>query len=118
LPALSQLYAYQNPFLFEQLKIKEADKLSALITPEIRRDCPDEVKFHVVERLKARLKAHYPIIDLDGVRLLHLRGGLVRASNTQPALVLRFEANTLEALRAIQDLVEAHLQEELAIKPL
>ena len=62
-------------------------------TPEIRVDCPDETKFNVVERVKERFRQSHKIIDVDGVRVLFEHGwGLVRASNTQPVLVLRFEA--------------------------
>ena len=92
-----------------------ADLPHAVITPEIRRDCPDEIKFRVVEGLKTRLAGRFPIIDIDGIRLLTPDGwGLVRASNTQPALVLRFEANTPENLAVIRNLVEEQLSQELA----
>ncbi len=92
-----------------------ADLAPAVVTPEIRRDCPDEVKFQVVEGIKARLAGKFPVVEIDGVRLLHPHGwGLVRASNTQPALVLRFEARTPEQLEEIKSLVEALLAEELA----
>jgi phosphomannomutase/phosphoglucomutase len=92
-----------------------ADLPPALITPEIRRECPDELKFQVVAGLKARLKGRFPYVDIDGIRLLHPEGwGLVRASNTQPALVLRFEARTPEGLEEIRTLVEGLLTQELA----
>lgn len=92
-----------------------ADLPPAWITPEIRRDCPDEIKFKVVEAVKARLKEQFPLIEVDGVRFLHPEGwGLVRASNTQPALVLRCEAASQEALREIGDLVEKTVGEEIA----
>src|SRR6185312_3453995 len=62
-------------------------------TPEIRVDCPDEIKFDVVRRVAAQFRATHKVIDVDGVRVLFPRGwGLVRASNTQPVLVMRFEA--------------------------
>jgi phosphomannomutase / phosphoglucomutase len=94
-----------------------ADLPPAAATPEIRRDCPDEVKFQVVAGMKTRLAAEFPVVDLDGVRLIHPHGwGLVRASNTQPALVLRFEARTQEQLKEIQGLVEEMLAEELALR--
>jgi len=72
-----------------------ADRIpSYYATPEIRVDCPDDVKFRVVEEVKRRF-AGRPVITVDGVRVLFDDGwGLVRASNTQPALVLRFEAKT------------------------
>ncbi len=66
-------------------------------TPEIRVDCPDEVKFQVVERVSQRLKKTHKVIDVDGVRVRFEHGwGLVRASNTQPVLVMRFEAESEE----------------------
>ena len=81
------------------------------ITPEIRVDCPDEVKFQVVERVKEELKKSYPIIDVDGVRVQFGDGwGLVRASNTQPVLVLRFEAPTEKRLAEIKKWVEDKVQ--------
>lgn len=94
-----------------------ADLPPACITPEIRRDCPDELKFQVVESVKTRLKEQYPVIEVDGVRFLHPEGwGLVRASNTQPALVLRFEAASQEALKEIKYLVEKIMSEEIALQ--
>ncbi len=76
-------------------------------TPEIRVDCPDEQKFALVERVKESFRKEYPIVDIDGVRVLFSDGwGLVRASNTQPVLVLRFEAKSPERLQAIRALVE------------
>jgi phosphomannomutase/phosphoglucomutase len=62
-------------------------------TPELRHDCPDDLKFKVVERLQELLAGKHEYIGVDGVRVLFPHGwGLVRASNTQPILVLRFEA--------------------------
>ncbi|MGB9604936.1 MAG: phosphomannomutase/phosphoglucomutase [Bryobacteraceae bacterium] len=62
-------------------------------TPEIRVDCPDEIKFQVIARVAERFRERYQVIDIDGVRVLFPHGwGLARASNTQPVLVLRFEA--------------------------
>jgi len=86
----------------------------AFITPEIRRNCPDEIKFQVVEAVRSRLAGQFPVIDVDGVRFLHTEGwGLVRASNTQPVLVLRFEAANETTLQELKNLVEEILQEEL-----
>jgi phosphomannomutase/phosphoglucomutase len=83
------------------------DVPKTFITPEIRVDCPDEIKFKVVENVKEELQKDYPIIDVDGVRVRFEDGwGLVRASNTQPALVLRFEALTEKRLQEIRKLVE------------
>jgi phosphomannomutase/phosphoglucomutase len=76
-------------------------------TPEIRVDCPDHKKFALVENLKNEFRTHYTIIDVDGVRVVFDDGwGLVRASNTQPALVLRFEAQSEQRLEEIQAMVE------------
>jgi phosphomannomutase/phosphoglucomutase len=84
-----------------------SDVPKTFITPEIRVDCPDEIKFNVVEMVKEILRKDYPVIDVDGVRVVFEDGwGLVRASNTQPALVLRFEALTEKRLDIIKKLVE------------
>ncbi len=79
-------------------------------TPEIRVECPDEIKFQVVEELKKELEGKYPIIDVDGLRLnLEDGWGLVRASNTQPVLVLRFEAFNEDRLNEIREMLEEAL---------
>jgi phosphomannomutase/phosphoglucomutase len=94
-------------------KISEllSDVPQTATTPEIRVVCPDHIKFKVVERVTAYFKANYDVIDIDGVRVLFPDGwGLVRASNTQPALVLRFEAMTEERLSTIRELVESVLR--------
>jgi phosphomannomutase / phosphoglucomutase len=80
-------------------------------TPEIRVDTPDEVKFQVVDRVAAYFRARYKTVDIDGVRMKFPHGwGLVRASNTQPVLVMRFEAETEEQLseyrREVENVVE------------
>lgn len=73
-------------------------------TPEIRVDCPDENKFEIVDDIKNYFKKDYKTIDVDGVRILFDDGwGLVRASNTQPAIVLRFEGKTEESLENIKN---------------
>jgi phosphomannomutase/phosphoglucomutase len=83
-----------------------------VVTPEIRVDCPDEIKFSLVDKVKEHLRQSHEIIDVDGVRVLFDRGwGLVRASNTQPVLVLRFEAETEEALDRYRETVEAALKQ-------
>lgn len=75
-------------------------------TPEIRIDCPDTVKFDVVKRLTEYYRERYQVIDIDGVRVVLKDGwGLVRPSNTGPILVLRFEAESPEAMKRIQDMV-------------
>jgi len=88
-----------------------SDVPKTFITPEIRVDCPDEIKFKVVEKVKEVLRKDYPIIDVDGVRVKFEDGwGLVRASNTQPVLVLRFEALTEKRLQIIRKLIEDKVQ--------
>jgi len=89
-----------------------ADVPETFTTPEIRVDCPDNLKFDVVRQVADVFRKGYRIIDIDGVRVLFDDGwGLVRASNTQPALVLRFEAATPERLEEIRQLVEGALAE-------
>ena len=84
-------------------------------TPEIRVDCPDAIKFQVVDTAKAFFRDRYPIVDVDGIRLTFPDGwALVRASNTQPALVLRFEADTPQRLDALRALVETPVREWIA----
>jgi len=82
-------------------------------TPEIRVETEsDEVKFEIAEKAKQYFSDNYKVIDVDGVRILFGDGwGLVRASNTQPVLVLRFEARTKERLEEIKDLVISKLKE-------
>jgi len=80
-------------------------------TPEIRVECPDDKKFDVVQKVTEYFRERYDVIDIDGARVLFDDGwGLVRASNTQPALVLRFEAMSEERLKEIRDLVESTLE--------
>ena len=81
-------------------------------TPEIRVDCPEDKKFTLTEKVKESFRREYPIVDVDGVRIIFPDGwGLVRASNTQPILVLRFEARTPERLQEIRSLVEKKVEE-------
>mgnify|MGYP001079595614 FL=1 len=87
-------------------------------TPEIRVDCPDEVKFDVVARVAAHFKKSHNVVDVDGVRVLFGHGwGLVRASNTQPALVVRFEAENEQLLAEYKREVEAVLEQAGARVP-
>lgn len=81
-------------------------------TPEIRVECPDAVKFQVVERAKRIFKEKgYKVIEVDGARIVFEDGwGLVRASNTQPVLVLRYEADTAERLEEIRRMVESAVE--------
>ncbi|MEM2882771.1 MAG: phosphomannomutase/phosphoglucomutase [Candidatus Bathyarchaeia archaeon] len=81
-------------------------------TPEERIPCPDDRKFRVVEALRAKLEAKgISLITIDGVRAEFEDGwALVRPSNTEPALVLRFEAETDGGLRRIRGLIEGELR--------
>ena len=75
-------------------------------------DCPDDLKFGIVDEIARFFKERYSVIDIDGVRILFGDGwGLLRASNTQPVLVMRFEARTPERLAEIQRLVVDRLHE-------
>jgi phosphomannomutase / phosphoglucomutase len=81
-------------------------------TPELRVDCPDDVKFKVIGKVADRLKQHHQVVDVDGVRVPFENGwGLVRASNTQPVLVMRFEATSKELLTRYQDEIESAVEQ-------
>ena len=81
-------------------------------TPELRVNCADERKFEIVQKIAAEFSQTNEVITIDGARILFENGwGLVRASNTQAILVLRFEADSEENLREIQKLVEAKVKE-------
>jgi len=81
-------------------------------SPEIRFDFPEDKKFRAVELAKERLRKHGKTIEVDGVRVILEGGwGLVRASNTQPLLVLRWEATSEAKLREIQRLIEGTVQQ-------
>jgi phosphomannomutase/phosphoglucomutase len=91
-----------------------AGELPVLVnTPELRVDCPDERKFDLVRAVTRRLRARRDVtsvIDIDGVRASFGDGwGLVRASNTQPALVVRCEAPSNERLDEIRGIVEGEI---------
>jgi phosphomannomutase/phosphoglucomutase len=80
-----------------------ADVPRFVSTPEIRVECPDDKKFGIVEEAKKYFGGKYKVITVDGVRVLFGDGwGLIRASNTQPVLVMRFEARTRDQLERIQ----------------
>jgi len=107
---------------FLEILSKTGKKASELLTglpktfatPEIRVDCPDEIKFQVTEAVKRKLGEQNEVIDIDGVRVEYPDGwGLLRASNTQPALVLRFEAQTESRLAEIRETVEKTLKETI-----
>jgi phosphomannomutase/phosphoglucomutase len=82
-------------------------------TPEIRGETKDDAtKFEMVRKAVEYFKANYDVIDVDGVRILFGDGwGLVRASNTQPVIVMRFEARTEARLEEIQETVTSKLRE-------
>jgi phosphomannomutase/phosphoglucomutase len=92
-----------------------ADLPPTFSTPELRVDCPDEAKFEVVTQVAKHFTATNEVITIDGARILFEHGwGLVRASNTQAILVLRFEADSPEALNEIRSTVEGYLAAILA----
>jgi phosphomannomutase/phosphoglucomutase len=85
-----------------------------IVTPELRVDCDDNRKFDVVAKVREHFKKTHRTIEIDGVRVLFEHGwGLVRASNTQPILVLRFEADSEERLaeyrRIVDDVVKLYI---------
>lgn len=76
-------------------------------TPEIRIDCDDKTKWAAVEKIREALKKKYEVNEIDGVRAEFGDGwGLVRASNTQPVIVMRFEAQTSARLNEIRAIIE------------
>jgi phosphomannomutase / phosphoglucomutase len=101
-------------------------------TPEIRMPCPEDVKFEVVRRAVAWFRERYSIVDVDGVRVIfqehgigqpggggaaggaNVGWGLVRASNTGPVLVMRFEADGPQRLAEIRALMEGRLRQIIA----
>ncbi|HSR14121.1 MAG TPA: phosphomannomutase/phosphoglucomutase, partial [Gemmatimonadales bacterium] len=87
-----------------------ADLPETVTTPEIRVDCPEEIKFDVVSRAAAYFAERYRVNTIDGVRIAFDQGwGLLRASNTQPVLVLRFEATSEALLTRYRDEVTGWL---------
>jgi phosphomannomutase/phosphoglucomutase len=112
---------YAGARLLEILSITEkklsellADVPITIVTPEIRTECSDEIKFLVIQKLVEKFKRAYPVIDIDGARILFDSGwGLVRASNTQPVLVLRFEATDERNLEHIKTIVEKRVAESI-----
>ncbi|MCB9545712.1 MAG: phosphomannomutase/phosphoglucomutase [Myxococcales bacterium] len=96
---LLELLSHGGPTLAEHL-----DALPRTVaTPELRVACPDAAKFAVVERAAAWFRARRPVVDIDGIRVEFPSGfGLLRPSNTQPVLVMRFEAATEAELAAAQ----------------
>ncbi len=109
-----------------QFIVEKQETLSRLLsgipkasnTPELRVDCPDTIKFQVVDSLKTLLiQEGIDFIDIDGVRVEYPDGwGLVRASNTQPSLVLRFEGPTPTRRDEIRALIESLLDQARELK--
>jgi phosphomannomutase / phosphoglucomutase len=91
-----------------------SDVPRTFVTPELRVDCSDALKFEVVERVRNRFREGHEVIDVDGARILFGDGawGLVRASNTGPVLVLRFEARTEARRDELRREVEQVVAEE------
>jgi len=84
-----------------------ADVPTTHVTPEIRLDCPDETKFSVVAQAVEHYREAHPVVDIDGARVDFGDGwGLVRASNTQPVIVLRAEASSADGLQRIRAEIE------------
>ncbi|HEX6434998.1 MAG TPA: hypothetical protein VFZ87_12180, partial [Gemmatimonadales bacterium] len=82
-------------------------------TPEIRVDCAEEEKFDLVERAAVHFASRYPVNTIDGVRITFPHGwGLLRASNTQPVLVMRFEATDPDLRDQYRGEVEGWLAEQ------
>jgi phosphomannomutase / phosphoglucomutase len=100
------------------LSAQTRDLPAMVTTPEIRVDTSDEVKFDVVTRVRDHFKRTHQVMEVDGARVLFSDGwGLVRASNTQPVLVMRFEARTpelLEQYRIEMESVVAQAKQQVA----
>jgi phosphomannomutase/phosphoglucomutase len=97
------------------LSAQTADLPRTVSTPEIRVDCPDEIKFDVVARVAEAFRGKRKTMDIDGVRVLFPHGwGLVRASNTQPVLVMRFEATSEQLLADYRREMESAVEEARA----
>ena len=102
-----EIVSKSNVPLHEMLR----DVPQTFATPEIRVECDDAAKFGLVEQILAHYRPTHSLIDIDGARI-QFEGGwaLVRASNTQPVLVLRFEADSEARLQAIRSEVESVLE--------
>lgn len=91
----------------EKISSLLADVPQTYATPEIRIDCPDDKKADTVNKIKNHYRNAPGLIDIDGVRIPFADGwALVRSSNTQPVIVLRFEASSEESLQLIRNEVE------------
>ncbi|MFW6036995.1 MAG: phosphomannomutase/phosphoglucomutase [Desulfonatronovibrio sp.] len=110
---------YSAQRLVEIVAEKKGKKLSQYLedwprtfnTPELRMECPDKIKFQVVSMAQDYFRKHYNIVDVDGVRITFDDGwALLRASNTQPVLVLRFEAESESRLAEFREIIEIPLK--------
>ncbi len=90
-----------------------SDIPKTIMTPEIRLDSDDNKKFEIVKRVTEFFKkSGYKVVDVDGVRIIFDDGfGLIRASNTQPALVQRYEASSEERLKEIMEIMQSKLKQ-------
>jgi len=108
----------------EPLSALVADLPKTTVTPEMRVDMPDAIKFDVVQKIQVKFQQYLTtkqalgpaklilrdVVTIDGVRAVFNKGwGLIRASNTQPALVLRFEAESAQEMALIRGVIEAEL---------
>ena len=114
-PAAERMFGYQRLDILGRSG-KTVDQLLAdlppsFTTPEIRVDCPDDVKTSVVAAVRDHFRGRYETTEIDGVRIRHPDGSwaLVRASNTGPIIVVRFEAPTEARLAEVRKEVEAVL---------
>jgi phosphomannomutase/phosphoglucomutase len=102
----------------QPLSAQTAGLPHTVCTPEIRVDCPDDIKFDVVARVAEAFRGKREAVDVDGVRVLFPNGwGLVRASNTQPVLVMRFEATDEQLLADYRSELEAAVEDARAARP-
>lgn len=96
----------------ESLSEMLSDVPKTFSTPELRVDCPDELKFKIVDAIKDDLQKDHTIIDIDGVRIVFDDGwGLIRASNTQAVLVMRFEAESEKRVNEMRSFIENKVSE-------
>ncbi len=106
---LLEILARENKTVVELL----SDMPQGVSTPELRVDCPDAIKFDVVQGVRERLRGKGELTEIDGARITYADGawGLVRASNTGPVIVVRFEAPTAARLGEVRAEVEGALED-------
>ncbi|MEP6507827.1 MAG: phosphomannomutase, partial [Gemmatimonadales bacterium] len=97
----------------KSVKEMMADVQKFVSTPEIRVDCADDMKFGIVDAAKKHFASEHKVIEVDGVRVIFGDGwGLIRASNTQPVIVMRFEARTQADLDSIRSEMEGWVRQQ------